>query len=151
MNTAILRIAAPAAGAQDYDITLMLRDEAGQEQPLAATTCPVTLQPPGMAGALPEAALVDRFAAAQGQDEVIRTIGVQLHALIAGVGAALAALPAATSVLLDIEPPALRRLPCLVAQDERDVIVLGAGCGRCDAQDGRVHWRDSCLVCKTGL
>ena len=93
MNTAILRIAAPAAGAQDYDITLMLRDEAGQEQPLAATTCPVTLQPPGMAGALSAAALVDRFAAAQGQDEVIRTIGVQLHALIAGVGAALAALP----------------------------------------------------------
>ena len=37
MNTAILRIAAPAAGAQDYDITLMLRDEAGQEQLLAAT------------------------------------------------------------------------------------------------------------------
>ncbi len=120
MNTAILRIAAPAAGAQDYDITLMLRDEAGQEQPLAATTCPVTLQPPGMAGALPEAALVDRFAAAQGQDEVIRTIGVQLHALIAGVGAALAALPAATSVLLDIEPPALRRLPWELLWDEGD-------------------------------
>lgn len=111
MNTAILRIATPAAGVEEFAITLTLRDDAGQEQPLAAAACPLTLAPPGMANALTAAALVDRFATAQGQDEVIRTIGVQLQVLLAEVGTALAALPPATSVLFDIEPPPLRRLP----------------------------------------
>ena len=122
MNTAILRIMASAADAQVYDITLALRDETGQEQPLAATTCPVTLQPTGMATALTADALQQRFTAVQGQDETIRTIGVQLHTLVTGngVGAALAALPAGASVVFDVEPPALRRLPWELLWDDSD-------------------------------
>lgn len=122
MSTAILRIAAPAAGAQEYGITLALRDDAGQETPLAAATCPETLAPPGLPAPLSAADLLRRFAVAQGQDEAIRTIGVQLHSLLTGggVGVALAGLPPQTSVILDIEPPALRRLPWELLWDAAD-------------------------------
>jgi hypothetical protein len=118
MNTLILRI--DDLQANGYPISLFEVDQpataglpAPTPMPIAPTTIPADLAPPGLAGPLDAGAMRQAFREAQGVDDALGEIGEQLYALLAQneIAGHLAAIDAGARVLLDIRAPALQTLP----------------------------------------
>ncbi|MFN2167413.1 MAG: CHAT domain-containing protein [Anaerolineae bacterium] len=125
MDTLILRIDQPAAGASEYPVTLTRVE--GDEL-LGEATFPLDLAPPGVANPLTAQQIRSTFATTTSESAELPRIGAQLYALVGqgDIHTQLDPHGGSHRVLLDIRPAELRNLPWELMAREGLPVMAGA-------------------------